>query len=189
MEEIPKVDPKIERLQFSYWFYDRKLQTTIQTQLPQYQLEGQHSRAPEIKKIPGVCWWQLPLPSGTETHKKRYYAGPCSQQCGVSDHKMVEFKILRVSERVHSKLATLGFRRADLELFRELLGRVTWDKVVEYSKTISSKPRSSVSWEKVRQARRPSGINKEVLDLSAKRKSVGSGTGYLRGLQRSCLRS
>jgi len=44
---------------------------------------------------------------------------------------MVEFKILRVSERVHSKLATLGFRRADLELFRELLGRVTWEKALE----------------------------------------------------------
>ena len=44
---------------------------------------------------------------------------------------MVEFKILRVSKRVHSKLVTLDLRRADFELFRELLGRVTWDKTLE----------------------------------------------------------
>ena len=50
---------------------------------------------------------------------------------GCSDHKMVEFKILRVSKRVCSKLATLDFRRADFELFRELLGRVTWEKALE----------------------------------------------------------
>ena len=50
-----------------------------------------------------------------------------------------------MSKREHRKLAALDFRRADFRLFRELLGRVTWDKVVEYSKTISSKPRSSVS--------------------------------------------
>ena len=48
-----------------------------------------------------------------------------------SDHEMVEFKILRVLKRVHSKLATQNFRRADFELFRELLGRVTWEKALE----------------------------------------------------------
>ena len=45
-----------------------------------------------------------------------------------SDHEMMEFKILRVTKRVHSKLATLDFKRADLELFRELFGRATWEK-------------------------------------------------------------
>ena len=44
---------------------------------------------------------------------------------GCSDHKMAEFKILRISKRVGSQLVTLDFRRADFELFRELLGRVT----------------------------------------------------------------
>jgi len=48
---------------------------------------------------------------------------------GCSEHKMVEFKILRVPKRVLSKLATLDFRK--VELFRELLGRVTWDKALE----------------------------------------------------------
>ena len=48
-----------------------------------------------------------------------------------SDHEMVEFKILRVLKRVHSKLATQNFRRADFELFRELLGKVTWEKSLE----------------------------------------------------------
>ena len=44
---------------------------------------------------------------------------------GCSDHRMVEFKILRESKRMHSKLATLDFRRADFDLFRELFSRVT----------------------------------------------------------------
>lgn len=44
---------------------------------------------------------------------------------------MVEFKILRVSKRVHSKLVTQDFRGADFELSRELLGRMTWEKALE----------------------------------------------------------
>ncbi|GAB0209349.1 hypothetical protein GRJ2_003400600 [Grus japonensis] len=50
---------------------------------------------------------------------------------GCSDHKMVEFKILRAARRVHSKLTTLDFRRADFGLSRDLLGRVPWDKAPE----------------------------------------------------------
>ncbi|GAB0176205.1 hypothetical protein GRJ2_000085700 [Grus japonensis] len=50
---------------------------------------------------------------------------------GCSDHEMMEFKILRAARRVHSKLTTLDFRRADFGLFRDLLGRVPWDKVLE----------------------------------------------------------
>ncbi|GAB0185700.1 hypothetical protein GRJ2_001035300 [Grus japonensis] len=50
---------------------------------------------------------------------------------GCSDHKMVEFKILRAARRVHSKLTTLDFRRADFGLFRDLLSRVRWDKALE----------------------------------------------------------
>jgi len=42
-----------------------------------------------------------------------------------SDHEMMEFKILRASKRVHNRLATLDFQRADFDLFRELLVRVT----------------------------------------------------------------
>jgi len=50
---------------------------------------------------------------------------------GCSDHEMVEFKILRATRRVHSKLSTLDFRRADFGLIRHLLGRVPWDKALE----------------------------------------------------------
>ena len=50
---------------------------------------------------------------------------------GCSDHEMVEFKILRAARRVHSKLTTLDFRRADFGLFRDLLGRIPWDKALE----------------------------------------------------------
>ncbi|GAB0203206.1 mitochondrial enolase superfamily member 1 [Grus japonensis] len=50
---------------------------------------------------------------------------------GCSDHKMVEFKILRAARRAHSKLTTLDIRRADFGPFRDLLGRVPWDKALE----------------------------------------------------------
>ncbi|GAB0178017.1 hypothetical protein GRJ2_000267000 [Grus japonensis] len=50
---------------------------------------------------------------------------------GCSDHKMVEFKMLRATRRACSKLTTLDFRRADFCLFRDLLGRIPWDKALE----------------------------------------------------------
>ncbi|GAB0180076.1 hypothetical protein GRJ2_000472900 [Grus japonensis] len=50
---------------------------------------------------------------------------------GCNDHEMVEFKILKAAKRVHSKLTTLDFRREDFGLFRDLLGRVPWDKALE----------------------------------------------------------
>ena len=45
-----------------------------------------------------------------------------------SDHEIVEFKIRKVVRRAYNSLATLGFRRADFGLFRDLLGKVLWDK-------------------------------------------------------------
>ncbi|GAB0181809.1 hypothetical protein GRJ2_000646200 [Grus japonensis] len=50
---------------------------------------------------------------------------------GCSDHEMVEFRILRAARRAHSKLTTLDFSRTDFGLFRDLLGRVPWDKALE----------------------------------------------------------
>ncbi|GAB0187092.1 hypothetical protein GRJ2_001174500 [Grus japonensis] len=50
---------------------------------------------------------------------------------GCSDHETVEFRILRAARRAHSKLTALDFRRADLGLFRDLLGRIPWDKALE----------------------------------------------------------
>ncbi|GAB0188331.1 hypothetical protein GRJ2_001298400 [Grus japonensis] len=50
---------------------------------------------------------------------------------GCSDHEMVDFKILTAVRRTHNKLATLDFRRAAFGLFRDLLGKVPWDKALE----------------------------------------------------------
>lgn len=44
------------------------------------------------------------------------------------DHEIVETKVLRAVRRKHSKLFTLHFRRTDFGLFRDLFGRVLWDK-------------------------------------------------------------
>ncbi|GAB0206060.1 hypothetical protein GRJ2_003071600 [Grus japonensis] len=50
---------------------------------------------------------------------------------GGSDQEMVEFRILRAARRACSKLTTLDFSRADFGLFRDLLGRIPWDKALE----------------------------------------------------------
>jgi len=89
---------------------------------------------------------------------------------GCNDQDMVEFKILRGARRVQSKLTTLDFRRADFGLFRNLLGRVPWDKAQEswlkfkdhllqaQEQCISTKRKSG------KNARRPAWMNKELLD-------------------------
>ncbi|PKU36238.1 rna-directed dna polymerase from mobile element jockey-like [Limosa lapponica baueri] len=49
---------------------------------------------------------------------------------GCSNHKMVEFKILRAARSVHSRLTILDFMRADFGIFRDLFGKVPRDKVL-----------------------------------------------------------
>lgn len=44
---------------------------------------------------------------------------------------MVEFEVLGAVGMAHSKLTTLDFRRLDFGLFRDLLVRVSWDKILE----------------------------------------------------------
>ena len=43
----------------------------------------------------------------------------------------MEFRILRVGTKIKRKITTLDFRRADFGLFKDLLGRVLWDKALE----------------------------------------------------------
>jgi len=90
---------------------------------------------------------------------------------------MVEFNILRASKRVCSKVATLDFRRADLEFFRELLGKVTWEKALEgrgaqeswlvFKDHLLQAQKQSISRKRKsgKNARRHLWINKEIMDL------------------------
>ncbi|GAB0209097.1 hypothetical protein GRJ2_003375400 [Grus japonensis] len=50
---------------------------------------------------------------------------------GCSDHEMVEFRILRGRSRTMSRITTLDFRRANFGLFKDLLGRIPWDRALE----------------------------------------------------------
>ncbi|XP_048787424.1 uncharacterized protein LOC125686903 [Lagopus muta] len=50
---------------------------------------------------------------------------------GCSDHEMVEFKILSGRSKAKSRIAILDFRRANFDLFRDLLGAVSWARVLE----------------------------------------------------------
>ncbi|PKU44425.1 hypothetical protein llap_5257 [Limosa lapponica baueri] len=50
---------------------------------------------------------------------------------GCSDHELGEFKIPRALRRAYSKLTALDFRRKDFGLFRDLLGKLPWDKALE----------------------------------------------------------
>ncbi|GAB0176444.1 hypothetical protein GRJ2_000109600 [Grus japonensis] len=98
---------------------------------------------------------------------------------GCSDHKMVEFRILRAVRRARSKLTTLDLRRADFGLFRDLLGRIPWDKALEgrgaqdswlifkghllqaQERCIPTKRKSS------KNTKRPPWMNKELLDMDS----------------------
>ena len=60
---------------------------------------------------------------------------------GQSNHEIVEFSILGDVRRVTSKTAILNFKRADFDLFRTLVARVTWelllkDKGVQEARTL-----------------------------------------------------
>lgn len=50
---------------------------------------------------------------------------------GCSDHGMVEFENLSAARRVQSRLPALDFRRTGFGHFRDLLGKVSWDKALE----------------------------------------------------------
>ncbi|PKU33402.1 rna-directed dna polymerase from mobile element jockey-like [Limosa lapponica baueri] len=102
---------------------------------------------------------------------------------GCSDHKMVEFKILRAARRVCSKLTTLDFRRADFGLLRDLLGRVTWGKVLEgrgaqetwlafKDHLLQAQERCIPEKESGKKAGRPAWINKELLDKIKNKKEA-----------------
>jgi len=45
---------------------------------------------------------------------------------GCSDHEMVEFRILHGGSRAISRIKNLDFRRANFDLFKELLGGIPW---------------------------------------------------------------
>ncbi|GAB0189368.1 hypothetical protein GRJ2_001402100 [Grus japonensis] len=106
---------------------------------------------------------------------------------GCSDCEIVEFKILRAVRRAHSKLTTLGLRRANFGFFRDLLGRVSWDKALEgreaqeswslfkghllqaQERCIPTKRKSG------KKAREPAWVNKELLDKVKHKKEAYRG--------------
>ena len=49
---------------------------------------------------------------------------------GCSDHALVEFTVLRDMGQAKSKVRTLNFRKANLQLFKELVSRTPWDTAV-----------------------------------------------------------
>lgn len=50
------------------------------------------------------------------------------------DHGMVVFRILRRGSRTKSRIITLGFKRRDFGLFRDLIGRSSWERELERRK-------------------------------------------------------
>ena len=58
-------------------------------------------------------------------------SGKVEGHLGCSDHEMLEFKTLRGGSRAKSRTATLDFRRANFDLFRDLIGRIPWARALE----------------------------------------------------------
>lgn len=50
---------------------------------------------------------------------------------GSSDQKTVDFRSLRAVRKARSRLETMGFRRPDAELFRELAGRILQEPILK----------------------------------------------------------
>jgi len=48
-----------------------------------------------------------------------------------SDHEMVEARILRESSRANSRITTLDFWREDCNPFRDLLGKIPWERAMQ----------------------------------------------------------
>ncbi|RMC04392.1 hypothetical protein DUI87_19213 [Hirundo rustica rustica] len=106
---------------------------------------------------------------------------------GCPDHEMMEFEILGAARRAHSNLTALGFRRADFGQFKDLLGRVPWDRTLEgrgvqeswlifkdhlfqtQEQCIPTNRKSG------KNARRPVWMNKEVLDKLKQKKEAHRG--------------
>ncbi|GAB0205822.1 mitochondrial enolase superfamily member 1 [Grus japonensis] len=106
---------------------------------------------------------------------------------GCSDHEMVEFKILRAARRAHSKLLALDFSRADFGLFRNLLGRVPWDKALKgrgaqdswlvFKGHLLQAQQRCIPTERKsgKNTKRPLWVNKELLDKVKQKKEAYRG--------------
>jgi len=105
---------------------------------------------------------------------------------GCSDHELVEFRILRGGSRAISRIKTLGLRRADFALFKELLGGIPWAKALEgrglhecrslfKCHFLHAEERCNLLRKKSRKGgRRPAWLNKEFLaEMTWKRKVHG----------------
>lgn len=55
-------------------------------------------------------------------------AGDC---LGHSDHELIEFSILGKVKRQVSRTATVDFWRADFDLFRRLVDRISWEAALK----------------------------------------------------------
>jgi len=105
---------------------------------------------------------------------------------GCNEHEKVEFIILRVMRRVQIKLATMDFRRADFAFFRDLLGRVSWNKSLEGKRgprNLVNQTSAPPSSKRCIPTKRNSGknarwlawLNKELLDKIKHRKEAYRG--------------
>ena len=119
---------------------------------------------------------------------------------GSRDCEMVNFRILRGGSRTISRIKTLDFRRANFDLFKELLGGIPWVRALEsrgvqdswllfkhhflhtQDQCIAPSKKSGKG------GRRPAWMSKELLvELRWKRKAYRIwGTGHLGRVQECC---
>jgi len=67
---------------------------------------------------------------------------------GGSDHALVESAVLKVTSQAKSKVSTLNFRKANLQLFKELVNESPWETALRDMGTWYKIP-GSVSFSKV----------------------------------------
>lgn len=50
---------------------------------------------------------------------------------GCSDNKMMKIRVPRRENKADSKIITLAFRKANFDLFRHLLERISWETILK----------------------------------------------------------
>lgn len=59
-----------------------------------------------------------------------------------SDHQMVELEVLMAVRRSCSKLTALDFRKTNCGFFKDILGKVSWEKALEGPRMLAGIQRS-----------------------------------------------
>ncbi|GAB0190824.1 ras GTPase-activating protein 1-like [Grus japonensis] len=91
---------------------------------------------------------------------------------GCSDHALVEFTVLREMDQATSKVRTLNFRKANFQLFKELVNRTSWEKYRDTAWLCRDRIRKAKAWLELNLARNNKGFYRHISQKRKVKESV-----------------